>query len=106
MSDVPTPGQSVPPKRKRGKAPSPASTTQPKKTAAKSKSPRAKADRVKPSQAADPSTATARVAAEERWRLIAEVAYLRAEQRGFERGDPINDWLEAEREVDARLKRA
>ncbi len=106
MSDVPTPGQSVPPKRKRSKAPAPTSATQPKKAAAKNKPPRAKADKVKPSPAAEPPPATTVIAAEERWRLIAETAYLRAEQRGFEHGDPINDWLEAEREVDARLKRA
>ncbi len=106
MSDVPNPGQPIPPKRKRGKAPSPANAKQPKKAAAKSKPARAKADQPRLSQTAEPSTATRRAAAEERWRLIAETAYLRAEQRGFEHGDPVNDWLEAEREVDARLKRA
>jgi hypothetical protein len=39
---------------------------------------------------------------DERRRLIAEAAYLRAEARGFEGGDPTVDWLEAEHEVDAR----
>ena len=34
---------------------------------------------------------------EERIRLI---AYLRAEKRGFNGGDEMEDWLEAEREVD------
>jgi hypothetical protein len=38
---------------------------------------------------------------EERHRLISEAAYQRAEQRGFSDGDPLMDWLEAEREVDA-----
>ena len=38
----------------------------------------------------------------ERWVLIAEKAYSRAQRRGFVGGDPINDWWEAEREVDAR----
>ena len=37
--------------------------------------------------------------AEERTRLIAEAAYYRALQRGFQGGDPVNDWLEAEREL-------
>ncbi len=37
---------------------------------------------------------------EERYRLIAEAAYRRAEERGFVGGDPVADWLEAEREVD------
>jgi len=38
-----------------------------------------------------------------RRRLIAETAYLRAERRGFCGGDPDEDWLEAEREVDRLL---
>lgn len=37
-----------------------------------------------------------------RWQRIAEAAYIRAERRGF-RGDPIEDWLAAEAEVDAAL---
>ncbi len=39
----------------------------------------------------------------ERCRLIAEAAYLRAERRGFSGGDPQQDWLEAEAEVDRML---
>ena len=31
---------------------------------------------------------------------IAELAYLRAERRGFEPGHELEDWLDAEREVD------
>lgn len=38
-----------------------------------------------------------------RYRMIAEAAYLRAEQRGFDGGDPLEDWLTAEREVDLLL---
>jgi hypothetical protein len=41
--------------------------------------------------------------AEERQRMIATAAYLRAEQRGFVGGDPAADWLAAEAEVDRRL---
>lgn len=37
---------------------------------------------------------------EARYRLIAEIAFLKAEKRGFEGGDPVRDWLEAEKEVD------
>ena len=37
----------------------------------------------------------------ERQRLISELAYRRAEQRGFAPGGEVEDWLEAEREVDA-----
>jgi hypothetical protein len=39
----------------------------------------------------------------DRYERIAEAAYLRAEQRGFEPGHEVDDWLEAEREVDALL---
>lgn len=33
---------------------------------------------------------------------IAEAAYWRAERRGFEPGHELDDWLEAEREVDSQ----
>lgn len=38
-----------------------------------------------------------------RQKMIAEAAYLRAEQRDFRPGDPLDDWLAAEREVDMLL---
>lgn len=38
-----------------------------------------------------------------RYALIAEAAYHLAEQRGFRPGHELDDWLAAEREVDARL---
>jgi hypothetical protein len=40
---------------------------------------------------------------EQRQRLITEEAYLIAERRGFQGGDPSQDWVEAERLVDYRL---
>lgn len=48
----------------------------------------------------------ARVAlsAEERRAMIAQNAYLRAEQRGFAPGHETEDWLAAETEVDALLR--
>ncbi len=45
-----------------------------------------------------PEEPTERAARE---RLIAERAYLRAEQRGFAPGGEVEDWLAAEREIDA-----
>ena len=36
----------------------------------------------------------------QRQRLIAEAAYYKAERRGFQEGDALLDWLEAESEVD------
>ena len=41
----------------------------------------------------------------ERERWIAEAAYFRAERRGFVGGDPIRDWIEAEHEIDAELRK-
>ena len=43
------------------------------------------------------------VAAEERHRMIAETAYFLAHERGFTGGDPVSDWIEAERVVDRQL---
>jgi hypothetical protein len=42
-----------------------------------------------------------RLTAAERHQRICDLAYRRAEQRGFVPGNEIDDWLEAEREVDA-----
>jgi hypothetical protein len=42
-----------------------------------------------------------RLTAAERHRRICDLAYRRAEQRGFTPGGEVDDWLEAEREVDA-----
>jgi hypothetical protein len=35
--------------------------------------------------------------------MIAEAAYYRAEQRGFQDVGPVADWLAAEKEIDKRL---
>jgi hypothetical protein len=40
---------------------------------------------------------------EERQRMIAQAAYYRAERRGFRDGNPEQDWIEAEAEIDAWL---
>ncbi len=48
-------------------------------------------------------TAGMGVGADERQRLIAEAAYLKAERRGFAGGNPQQDWNEAEAEVDQLL---
>jgi hypothetical protein len=45
------------------------------------------------------------VSAEQRRAMIAEAAYLKAAERGFSGGDPVADWLDSEREVDALLTR-
>lgn len=43
------------------------------------------------------------ISPEERERMIARAAYFRAEKRGFAPGHELEDWLEAEAEVDAAL---
>lgn len=48
---------------------------------------------------------TPTVSAEQRHAMIAEQAYLRAEARGFQGGDPVEDWLDSERHVDTLLSR-
>jgi hypothetical protein len=47
-----------------------------------------------------------RDAGEDRFRLIAERAYFRAEARGFRPGQELDDWLAAEIEVDEMLGHA
>jgi len=44
-----------------------------------------------------------RMSDEERHAMIAEAAYLFAEQRGFQGDAVLDDWLRAESEVNARL---
>ena len=42
---------------------------------------------------------------EARWQMISEAAYFLAEKRGFTGGDPCQDWIDAEAQVEATLKR-
>ncbi len=60
----------------------------------------------KKSQAAEGVPAkdeTASVTSEERYRMIAEAAYHKAEHHSFA-GDPVQYWVEAEAEIDKMLK--
>ncbi len=43
------------------------------------------------------------VSTDERQQMIATAAYFRAERRDFESGCEIDDWLEAEAEIDRQL---
>ena len=52
-----------------------------------------------------PAAGRTTITAEARHQMIAEAAYDRAEQGGFQGNDPEQDWLESEREVDAGLMR-
>lgn len=102
MSDALVPGPSETPKRKRTKI-TPAA--KPKTATAKPGAAR-KAGNKRKKPAAEAPAPTQPVNTDERWKLIAEAAYLRAERRGFGVGDPLADWLDAEREVDERLRGA
>lgn len=46
------------------------------------------------------------ISAQERRRMIAEAAYYRALNRGFSGGDPLDDWVAAEREINRLLPSA
>jgi len=41
---------------------------------------------------------------EDRYQMIAEAAYFRAESRGFAGGSELDDWLAAEMEIDQLLE--
>lgn len=51
-------------------------------------------------------TGSGPAANDERRRLIAETAYYRAQARGFASGQEIEDWLQAEAEIDRMLPSA
>lgn len=57
----------------------------------------------KKSTAVEDATVTTAMTMDQRRDLIAQAAYLRAEKRGFNGGDPVEDWLAAEKEVDTKL---
>lgn len=59
--------------------------------AAKSRTPRPRVKR------------TGAVTPDERQRFIAEAAYFKAERRGFAGGGELEDWIEAEAEIDSLL---
>jgi hypothetical protein len=78
------------------------------------KKPTTKRSAASTARSQNPSTSAARenravtqsVSAEERRRMIAVIAYHRAERRAFTTGHELDDWLASEKEVDALLSRA
>jgi hypothetical protein len=44
------------------------------------------------------------VSAKQRYRMIQEAAYYRAEKHGFDPGRAMQDWLEAEQEINGLLQ--
>lgn len=57
------------------------------------------AKKIKPEMASDPEQSVNRLDCPDRDSRIAELAYYKAEQRGFEPGSELDDWLDAEREL-------
>lgn len=55
---------------------------------------------------AAPQAAGAKLAPEQRQQLVAQAAYFIAERRGFAPGNELEDWLQAEAEIEALLKAA
>lgn len=53
----------------------------------------------KPERGSDPEQPINTVDFPDRNARIAELAYYKAEQRGFQSGSELEDWLEAEREL-------
>jgi hypothetical protein len=52
------------------------------------------------------SSASASISPRERYEMIATMAYYRAEQRNFESGHDVEDWLECEGIIDNMLKKS
>jgi len=58
---------------------------------------------IEPQASVQENAALSGIDSEQRYGMIAEVAYFIAEQRGFQGEAELDDWLHAEADVDARL---
>ena len=67
-----------------------------KPAAAKTATPRKTAEKKAPAK-------TTKITAEQRYRMVAEAAYYRAESCQF-KSDPLRDWIEAERDIAILLR--
>ena len=110
MSELEKPTESSPPrKRVARKKPGPSAGAKQKaasgKPTARKKAPARRTSSPKKATTRVKAVASRSISAEERVRMISEAAYYRAEERGFQGGDPEQDWLDAEAEVDALLLR-
>ena len=74
-----------------------------KKTSINPKETTSKKVTKKSATTAKPQTSSISITSEERWKMIAIAAYHKAEQRGFAPGGELQDWAEAEKEVDELL---
>jgi hypothetical protein len=93
----------TPDSKKKTTAKNPAKERVAKKTAVKAKKAPAKKVNKKSTITTKPQTASINITSEERWKMIAVAAYHKAEKRGFAPGSELQDWAEAEQEVDELL---
>ena len=71
-----------------------------KKTAVSAKKTATRKARKKSTSPSKPGTSSIDITPEERWKMIAGAAYHKAEKRGFAPGHELQDWAEAEKEID------
>ena len=75
-----------------------------KTTSARSRKPAPDAPSTKAANGEMRGNTTAKLSAEEVYKLIQESAYFKAKARGFAPGNEVQDWIEAEAEVRRRLE--
>jgi hypothetical protein len=74
-----------------------------KKTTARPRQTTAKKVAKKSTITSKSQTSSINITSEERWKMVAIAAYHKAEKRGFAPGHELQDWAEAEQEVDELL---
>lgn len=77
-----------------------------KTTAAKPAAPASPPKTAAPKAPKNSAKLDASITPDQRYRMICDAAYYRAERRGFVGGNPHEDWVAAEAEVDAILNGA
>lgn len=86
-------------------APKTATTKEPAKAPAKKvAAAKGKGEAVTRRSPAKAAPAMGGVTPEQRYRMICDAAYFRAERRGFVGGNALQDWLDAESEIDELLR--
>ncbi|OBS10535.1 DUF2934 domain-containing protein [Acidihalobacter prosperus] len=92
--------------KKRTRSAKTATPKTPAKTAAAGKTTAKRTATAKPAASRSrksKTSGTTQVTPEQRYRMIAEAAFYIAESHGFDPARSLNDWLEAEGAIDARL---
>jgi hypothetical protein len=73
------------------------------KKAANTKKASTKKTTKKSTKSTKPDASLIEISPEERWKMIAVAAYHKAEKRDFAPGNELQDWTEAEKEIDTLL---